>query len=142
MSLRSAIIGFSGAVVGGVTVWIGQVGSFHLEPVGMSYADLAATLLTAVGVIVAIFGGILALAAIWGFNQLKRDAVTAAENAGSTEIREQIENGALREYIKGEIGRLTVEEINSDRMEQRIKERVDAVTFGRPDEDRLLEEDE
>lgn len=108
----------------------------------MSYADLAATLLSAVGVIVAIFGGVLALAAIWGFNQLKRDAVAAAENAGSTEIREQIENGALREYIKGEIGRLTVEEINSDRMEQRIKERVDAVTFGRPDEDRLLEEDE
>lgn len=142
MSLRSAVIGLLGAIVGGVIVWIGQAGSFHLQPVGMSYADLAATLLSAVGVIVAIFGGVLALAAIWGFNQLKRDAVAAAENAGSTEIREQIENGALREYIKGEIGRLTVEEINSDRMEQRIKERVDAVTFGRPDEDRLLEEDE
>jgi hypothetical protein len=107
----------------------------------MSYADLAATLLSAVGVIVAIFGGVLAIAALWGFNQLKRDAVTAAETAGSNEIREQIENGALRTYIKGEIERLTVEEINSDRMEQRIIGRVDAVAFGRPDDDRLLEDD-
>ena len=94
------------------------------------------------GVIVAIFGGVLALAALWGFNQLKRDAITAAENAGSTEIREQIENGAIRDYIKGEIERLTAEEVNSERMDQRIKQRVDAVTFGRPDDDRLLEEDE
>lgn len=142
MSLRSAGIGFLGAVVGGAVVWIGQAGNFHLRPVGMSYADLAATLLSAVGVIVAIFGGVLALAALWGFNQLKRDAVAAAEIAGSDEIREQIENGALRDYIRGEIERLTVDEVNSDRMEQRIKQRVDAVTFGRPDEDRLLEENE
>lgn len=142
MSLRSAGIGFLGAVIGGAIVWIGQAGSFTLRPVGMSYADLAATLLSAVGVIVAIFGGVLALAALWGFNQLKRDAIAAAENAGSTEIREQIENGAIRDYIRGEIERLTAEEVNSERMDQRIKERVDAVTFGRPDDDRLLEEDE
>ena len=142
MSVRSAIVGFLGAFVGGVVVWLGQAGSFHLRPVGMTYAELAATLLTAVGVIVAIFGGVLALAAIWGFNQLKRDAIAAAENAGSTEIREQVENGPLRDYIKGEIERLTVEEVNSDRMEQRIKQRVDAVTFGRPADDRLLEDDE
>lgn len=142
MSLRSAAVGFAGAVVGGIIVYVGQAGSFHLRPVGMSYADLAATLLSAVGVIVAIFGGVLALAALWGFNQLKRDAIAAAETAGSIEIREQIENGAIREYIRDEIERLTVEEVNSERMDQRIKQRVDAVTFGRPDDDRLLEEEE
>jgi hypothetical protein len=142
MSVRSAVIGFLGAIVGGIVVWLGQTGSFHLQPVGMTYAELAATLLTAVGVIVAIFGGVLALAAIWGFNQLKLDAIAAAENAGSTEIREQVENGPLRDYIKAEIERLTVEEIASDRMEQRIKQRVDAVTFGRPEDDRLLEDEE
>lgn len=77
MSLRSASTGFLGAIIGGAMVWIGQAGSFSLRPVGMSYADLAATLLSAVGVIVAIFGGVLALAALWGFNQLKRDAIAA-----------------------------------------------------------------
>ena len=87
MSQRSALIGFIGAIIGGLIVWIGQAGRFELRPVGMSYADLAATLLSAVGVIVAIFGGVLALAALWGFNQLKRDAVAAAVSAGSSEIR-------------------------------------------------------
>lgn len=142
MSLRSAGIGGLGGVIGGAIVWIGQAGSFALRPIGMSYADLAATLLSAVGVIVAIFGGVLALAALWGFAQLKRDAIAAAEIAGSREIREHIENGAIREYIKGEIVRLTDEEVNSERMDQRIQQRVDAVTFGRPDDDRLLEEDQ
>lgn len=141
MWLRSAGVGLLGAIVGGGIVWIGQSGSFQLRPVGMTYPDLAVILLTAVAVIVAIFGGMLALVAIWGFNQLKRDAVSAAETAGSAEIREQIENGALRDYIKAEIERLTIEEINSERMDHRIKGRVDAVAFGRPDDDRLLEDE-
>ncbi len=108
----------------------------------MSYSDLAAILLTAVAVIVTIFGGVLALAAIWGFNQLKQDAVNGAKAAGSTEVREQIVNGAIRDYILNEIGRLADEEFRSERMEARIKRRVDSVTFGKPDEDRLLDEDE
>ncbi|WP_077145465.1 hypothetical protein [Sphingopyxis sp. KK2] len=132
---------FVGASMGGVIVWFGQAGSFRITPEGMDYADLAAILLTAVGVIVAIFAGVLALAAIWGFNQLKRDAVAAAEVAGSTEIREQIENGTIKDYIAAEVGRLADEEFKSERMDQRIKNRVDAVAFGRPDADRLLEEE-
>jgi hypothetical protein len=140
ISLRSAGIGLGGGLIGGAVVWLGQNWQFQLSPVGMTYADLAAVLLSAVGVIVAIFGGILALAAIWGFNQLKRDAISAAENAGSAEIREQIENGTIRDYIQGEVGRLADEEFNSHRMDQRINSRVDAVTFGRVDADRELEE--
>ncbi|MBR9972691.1 hypothetical protein [Magnetospirillum sulfuroxidans] len=142
MSFRSAFIGFMGAIVGGAVVWLGQTGSFHLRPVGMSYAELAAVLLTAVGVIVAIFGGVLALAAVWGFNQLKRDAISAAETAGSAEIKVQIGTGALRDYIKGEIERLTDEEFESERMDKRINSRVDAVAFGRPADDRLLDDEE
>jgi len=107
----------------------------------MSYSDLAAVLLAAVGVIVAIFGGVLALAAIWGFTQLKRDAVTAAEVAGASEIKQQINNGSIRDQILAEINRLTDAEFKSPRMDQRIQSRVDAVTFGRADADRLLEND-
>jgi hypothetical protein len=141
MSLRSVSSGFIGAVVGGAIVWIGQGATFRLIPLEMSYPDLAATLLSAVGVIVAIFGGILAIAAIWGFSQLKRDAVAAAEAAGAAVVREQIENGPLRTYIETEIGRLIETEIQSEQMEARIKRRVDAVVFGNPDEDRLLEDE-
>lgn len=130
-----------GAVIGGVIVWIGQSGHFRLQPAGMSYADLAAILLTAVGTIVAIFGGVLALAALWGFNQLKRDAVSAAEAAAVAEIKEQIENDDIRDYIRNEIERLADEEFKSERMDQRINRRVDAVAFGRPEDDRLLDDE-
>lgn len=142
MSLRTAAVGLLGGLLGGALIWIGQNGSFQLRPMDMSYADLAATLLSAVGVIIAIFGGVLAIGALWGFNQLKRDAVTAAADAGTREVREQIENGPLREYIRAEIERLVAEEIDSARMSQRIKDRVDAVAFGRPEKDRLLEDEE
>jgi hypothetical protein len=142
MTLKTILVGLAGGVIGGALVWIGQSGSFQLHPASMSYADLAATLLSAVGVIITIFGGILGIAAIWGFNQLKGDAVNAAANAGAKEIREQIENGPLRDYIKAEIEGLVDEEIDSARMTQRIKDRVDAVAFGQPDKDQLLEEEE
>jgi len=107
----------------------------------MSYADLSATLLAAVGVIVAIFGGILALAALWGFSQLKQEAVKAAAAAGTATVREQIENGPLRVYIAGEIDRLALAEFDSHRMDQRINRRIDAIAFGRPDADRELDEE-
>lgn len=140
MSWKSVGIGVGGGLVGGGIVWAAQAGELRLTPVGMSYADLAAVLLSAVGVIIAVFGGVLAIAAVWGFNQLKRDAISAAEKAGASEIREQIENGTVRDYIKGEVGRLADEEFNSKRMDDRINRRVDAVTFGRVDDDRELEE--
>ena len=142
MSLRTISVGLLGGLIGGGIVWLGQSGNFRLYPANMSYADLAATLLAAVGVTIAIFGGVLALAALWGFNQLKKDAITAAADAGAKEIREQIENGPLRDYIKAEIERLVAEEIDSPRMTQRIKDRVDAVAFGQPEKDQELEDEE
>lgn len=139
--LRNACTALGGGIVGGGIVWLSQTGNLHLQSVEMSYADLAAILLTAVGVIVAIFAGVLALAAFWGFNQLKRDAISAAETSSLKEVREQIENGPVRNYIIGEIERLADEEFKSERMNMRIIRRVDAVTFGRPDADKELEED-
>lgn len=140
MLFRYGSVAFLGAIVGGALVWLGQTGNFRLRPAEMSYADLAAILLTSVAVIVAIFGGVLALAALWGFNQLKRDAVSAAEKAGLGEVKEQIENGTMRDYIKSEIERLTDEEFKSERMDKRINQRVDAVAFGRPADDKLLDD--
>ncbi len=141
MSLRTVGIAFTSAFVGGAVVWIGQSGSLRLTPAEMSYPDLAATLLAAVGVIVAIFGGILAILAIWGFNQMKDDAVRAAALSGAAEVRAQIEKGPILDFIKAEIARLTDDEFKSERMNQRINERVDAVAFGRPEADDLLDDE-
>lgn len=166
MLFRSAWIGFLGAIVGGTIVWVGQTGSFNLQPGGMSYSDLAATLLAAAGLLVAIIGVALALAAFWGFRQLKKDAIRAAQAAGvveikdqitkgdirdsiisaahaagSAEIKDQITSGDIRDFIKREIERLTDEEFSSPRMNERINRRVDAVAFGRPDKDSLLDDE-
>ena len=132
----------AGTLFGGGVVWVTQAVELRVHALNISYFDLAAVLLTAVAVIVTIFGGVLALAAIWGFQQLKRDAIAAAVSAGSHEVKGQIDQGALKDYIKEQIAALTEEEFSSTRMEDRIKHRVDAVTFGRPDEDRLLNDEE
>lgn len=136
MWIRKLGYALLGGLIGGALVWIAQSGTFTLTPGHFEYADLAAILLTAVAVIVAIFGGVLALAAIWGFKQLKEDAMNVAEQAGANEIKEQIENGNIREYLIAEIGRLTEAEFNSARMDRRINERVDAITFQNGSADR------
>lgn len=136
------LFAFLGAIIGASFILFAQNGYFKLLPEKTSYLDLAAVLLTAVSVIVAIFAGVLALAAFWGFNQLKKDAILAATDAGAGEVREQIENGPLRDYIQNEIDRLIKEEVASDQMERRIRDRVDEIAFGSKRDRDLNDEEE
>ena len=135
IALAAAASGIFGALIGSYA----QSGRIFVVPAGISYPDLAAILLGAVGVIVAIFGGVLAIAAFWGFAQMKQEAVRGATDAALSELKEQIENGQLRVYILEEIERLTDAEFNSGRMDRRIQERVDMIAMGNP-EDRLLDD--
>ncbi|RYD94538.1 MAG: hypothetical protein EOP50_09345 [Sphingobacteriales bacterium] len=127
------------ATIGALVTSYAQNGHLNIIPADISYPDLAATLLSAVGVIVAIFGGILAILAFWGFEQMKRDAVRGATQAALAELKEQIENGSARDYIVTEIERLIFDEFKSRRMDQRIQERVDKIAMG-GSEDRLLDD--
>jgi uncharacterized membrane protein len=129
---------FLGAVIGAAVVLFLKSGS--LRPT-MAYADLAATLLAAVGVIVAIFGGVLAIAALWGFQQMKQEAVRSATSAALEEVKEQIENGLIRRDILEEVEARITEIVASPDFERRIRARVDQIVLGNP-EDRLLEDDE
>lgn len=128
------------AIIGALVTSYAQTGHLNVIPADISYPDLAAVLLSAVGVIVAIFGGVLAILAFWGFEQMKRDAVRGATQAALDELKEQIENGSARAYIVTEIERLIVDEFKSRRMDQRIQERVDKIAMG-GSEDRLLDDD-
>ncbi len=129
-------------VVGGITgalssivllSWLGDI-----TPNGVSYTDLAAVLLTAVGVLVTVLGVIFAIAAFWGFAELKRSAVNAAEAASIDHVREQIKNGSVRDYLSKAVS----EEIESPQTEARINKRVDEIVLGNPEKDDELEEDE
>ena len=135
----------SGAI-GGLITSYAQSGHLYLFPVG-NYQDLAAILLGAVTVVVATFGGVVAIAAFWGFAQMKREAVRtateravpAASEAAIDELKEQIENGKVRDYILSEVERLMDAELKSDRIAKLIEERVDKIALGSA-EDRLLDE--
>ena len=120
-----------GAVAGvfGSALFLGTVGS--LTPNGVTFLDLAAVLLTAAAVIVTTIGVAFAIAAFWGYSNLKKSAETEA----ARKVEEQIENGTIRDYIREAIK----SEIESPRMERRIKVRVDEVAQGNPDKDRELD---
>ncbi len=90
---KTALIAGGSATAGALATSYVQTGRLYVVPANISYPDLAAVLLSAVGVIVAIFGGVLAILAFWGFEQMKRDAVRGATQAALDELKEQIENG-------------------------------------------------
>jgi hypothetical protein len=134
---KTAFVAGGSAIAGALVTSYAQTGHLYVIPANISYPDLAAILLSAVGVIVAIFGGVLAIAAFWGFEQMKREAVRGATQAALGELKEQIENGATKDYILDEIKRLTDAEFESRRMDRKIQERIDMMAMGRS-EDRLL----
>jgi hypothetical protein len=134
---KTALVAAASAAAGALITSYAQTGHLYVVPANISYPDLAAILLSAVGVIVAIFGGVLAIAAFWGFEQMKREAVRGATQAALSELKEQIENGTTRDYILDEIKRLTDAEFASRRMDRKIQERIDMMAMGRS-EDRLL----
>lgn len=141
---KTALVAGGSATAGALATSYVQTGRLYVVPANISYPDLAAVLLSAVGVIVAIFGGVLAILAFWGFEQMKRDAVRGATQAALGELKEQIENGPTRDYILAEIERLIVDEFKSRRMDQRIQERVDKIAMGGAEDrfDEEVEEDE
>lgn len=77
------------AVIGGATVWLAQGHSLKILPEDISYADLIAVLLTAVSLIVGIFGVVMAILAIWGYSHFKL-VVTEASDKTAREVAEQI----------------------------------------------------
>lgn len=134
----AVMFAFLGAIIGAAVVLFLKSGT--ITP-NMTYADLAATLLASVGVIVAIFGGILAIAALWGFQQMKHEAVRTATAAALAETKEQIENGTIRRYILEEVEARIGEIVASPEFDRRVRTRVDQIVLGKP-EDRLLRDED
>lgn len=88
----------------------------NTEEVSVTYADLAAIVLTAVAVLVAVMGVGMAILAFWGYTSLKTAVVKAAED----QLKQELRSGTLRKVLE---------------------DRVDEVVF-RGAEDRAAEETE
>jgi hypothetical protein len=112
-----------GGVIAAAFVLFLQGAGIKLTGGKMSFEVFAGVLLTAVAVIVAVFGAGLAILAFWGFSQLKKESIKASVSAA----RQQVD-------------RLIREEIASPEMEQRIRHRVDEIVLGNA-RDRELDAD-
>lgn len=132
-------------VIGGITGSLSSIITLHyiadLTPDGTTYLDLAAVLLAGAGVLIAVLGVGFALAAFWGFGELKDStlsaAAQAAETAGVLEVKEQIENGPFRAYMEQKLEEL----IESPQMERQIRQQFARYGMGNPELDDDLDQD-
>jgi hypothetical protein len=96
--------------------WPNELRSNH-----MSYPELAAIILTGVGVLVALLGAIVAVFAVWGFGEFKRIAKRTAKG----HVKQDIKNGKLREFIESSVTEFLEREFSDEgRMRTILEERV------------------
>ena len=100
-------------IVGGGAVWLFQGHSLSVSPAGMTYPDMAATLLMAATLIVAIFGTIFGLAAILGYTQFRKGVEDKTKAAVESVIREhlieELRDGASRTVLEELVARFLQE---------------------------------
>jgi hypothetical protein len=105
--LREVVICLLAGTVGGAMVWLGQGRSLQIKPLGITYSDLISTLLTAVALIIAVFGVVMAVLAIFGYQHFK----TVVERT-SKESAEDIAAKTAKEIVD--------DKVNSDEFKQLI----------------------
>lgn len=126
-----------GAVLG--TAWaLGLHYRFALIPgetpsssgvITMSYADLAAILLTAVGVLVAVLGIGVAILAVWGFKYIQEQSTEAAVKRVEEELRD---DGVIAKLVQDHL----------DKMKSGVEKILSAAQSGREAPATKKEEDE
>lgn len=92
-------------------------GSLDTKAGGMGYSDFVAILLTAIAVLITTLAAFLAIAAIWGYQQIKeaaeKRAVEVAENVAAR-TAEPVANRAFEAYLKLKEGDGTREDFGDD----------------------------
>jgi hypothetical protein len=96
----------------------------------MTYADLAATVLSGVSVLVTILGIFIAVLAIWGFAELKRITQRAAKD----HVSDQLKQGELKTHVETIVGTFLTTELKAGKLRELVEERVDHVIFAGADE--------
>lgn len=94
---------------------------FRLVPVGMSYADLAATLLAAAGVLVTVIGIFIAALAIWGFTAFR--AMT--KNSAKAHVSSQLRQGDLRNHVETVVREFLAQQIATGELKTQIEETLE-----------------
>lgn len=114
-----------GGLLGSIATWFLKTHTLALAPERMSYADLSATLLSAVSVLMTILGVFVALLAIWGYSQFKAFASAAATEHVDTQLKE----GALRGHVEAVVKEYLEAEFKTGPLRKLVEERIDYVIF-------------
>lgn len=127
---KSILAGAIAGAVAAVAVLLAQGQPFHLTPVGMSYADLAATLLAAVSALLTIIGIFIAALALWGFTAFR--AMT--KNSAKAHVSQQLKQGELRTHVEGVVTEFLAREFAGGNLRKQLEERLDAILVSAPSE--------
>jgi hypothetical protein len=92
----------------------------------MTYADLAATLLAAVSVLLAALGFFIAILALFGWTQFRG----MAERAAKGEIKVQMDGGDLRAHFESMVRELFASHLKSSEFRKFMKENLDLASYG------------
>jgi len=96
----------------------------------MSYAELAATLLASVAVLLAILGFFIAVLAVLGLSQFRGMVRKAATDTAKDHIDERLLEGDLKEHFENTAASFLNTQFKSGTLRRLIEERIDQVVYG------------
>ena len=129
-TLKSMVGGIAlGAVLACVTVKVLESWTFQLTPGMMTYADLSATVLTAVAVLVTTLGVFVAILAIWGYSQFRGIAKASAKSHVDAELR----SGQLKAHVEAVVTRFMSEGFDDGELRRLLESRVDQIILSGPE---------
>lgn len=147
MSPSWCLFAFLGAIVGAAFVAFLATGGVKADAI--SYSDLAAVMLAAVTLVLTVLGLAIAVAAIYGYRAfMETSKATAAEVARNEAVPAAIE--VVKEYLavsaepflREQAEAVALRVISPERLQELIREQVNAVLLGNRADDELDEDEE
>lgn len=123
--VRTFLVAALAGALAAVVVLLIQGQAFHLTPVGMTYADLAATLLAAAGVLLTVIGIFIAALAIWGFTAFR--AMT--KNSAKAHVSSQLRQGELRNHVETVVKEFLAQQIAAGELKSQIEETLETIVL-------------
>lgn len=144
--LYRVLFGFLGAIIGGFLVLLIGGHELHVTPVGVTYGDLAAIALTAVTVLLAVFGLAAAFAALYGYREFMRRSAAVASSAAEKEakaVATETVKSHLDQNFDPDLARraqtIATRIITPEYLRALIVEQIDALSYGNVRDEKLDE---
>ncbi len=122
-----------GAAIGGfvaaMTSVILQRWRFHLYPLGLTYAELAATLLAAAALILAALGFFIAVLAVFGLSQFRGLVKRSATDSARSHVNARLQDGDLHKQVEEVLSSYLDRQFEAGKLRALIERRVDYVIY-------------